>query len=282
MVTPVVELARGLGLEVRDPVPLRSTNNLVIWLRPSSVVAKVSAVDGGVAEEWAIARALSDRGAPIVAPLEGLGHRLHRVDDRDVTFWPYVSQDRITEPSAQAVARALSDLHDALRTLHGHAVTRTFEDHLSEPLAALDRPDFSPELGSQDRDLLRAALSEGLTVLANRTDTGRTVHGSPHRGNILVVSGAPRFIDFETVRRGPIEWDLAHLPQAVADRYPGIFAPDVLALCRTFVSATVSTWCWGGVTHGPDMRAHAEHHLTVVRSALLDPGSPQCVGGDGH
>ena len=93
------------------------------------------------------------------------------------------------------------------------------------------------------------------------------LHGSPHRMNILSMRGAPVFIDLETIQRGPIEWDLAHLEPAVADLYPGPNDEDLLATCRTVVSAATATWCWDASERGPDMRAHAEHHLAVVQAA---------------
>ena len=37
-----LDVAAGLGMDVIDPQSLRSTNNTVIWLRPTPVVAKVA------------------------------------------------------------------------------------------------------------------------------------------------------------------------------------------------------------------------------------------------
>ncbi|HKE33904.1 MAG TPA: phosphotransferase [Candidatus Acidoferrum sp.] len=52
-----------------------------------------------------------------------------------------------------------------------------------------------------------------------RSGVQRLIHGSPHRQNVLLADGEPRFIDFETVCVGPIEWDLAHLAPEVAVGY---------------------------------------------------------------
>jgi len=268
VVAAVVDLARELGVVVEEPAPLRSTNNQVIWLRPSAVVAKISAGNGRAAGELAVAGVLANAGAPVVPPAEGIGHQLYRVGDRDVTFWQYESQDIITEPSPEDIARALGALHDALATLGAKAPSRTYEEQISDAIRALDRAAFAPELQSDDRRLLRHTLSDGMVNLARTSDTSRIIHGSPHRFNIVVVAGSPRFIDFETVQRGPLEWDLAHLEPEVAAHYPGMLNLDALALCRTLVSAATSTWCWDGLHRGPDMRKHAQHHLAAVRSAL--------------
>jgi Phosphotransferase enzyme family len=268
VVAAVVDLARKLGVVVEEPVPLRSTNNRVIWLRPSAVVAKISAANGGSTDELAVARVLADADAPIVPPAEGVGRRLYRVADHEVTFWRYESQENVSEPSYESVAHALGALHEALMTLGVQGPTRTHEGQIADAIRALDRPTFAPELRSGDRVLLRRALRQGQITLAKKVDTSPIIHGSPHRMNMVIVAGSPRFIDFETVQRGPLEWDLAHLQPEVADHYPGRLDSDALAVCRTLVSAATSTWCWDGLHRGPDMRDHAEHHLAAVRLAL--------------
>lgn len=267
-VASVVALARRLGLVVEEPRPLRSTNNLVLWLRPSTVVAKISAAGGRAADELAIARRLADERAPVVPPADDIGDRLHRVDDRDVTFWLYVSQDDITEPSPQSIAESLGALHQALARIGPPGRLQTQAVQITDAIHALDRSDFAPDLSGDDRRLLRHALAHGAATLAEAAGPSRIIHGSPHRFNIVVVGRSVQFIDFETVQRGPIEWDLAHLETTVAEHYPGTVDFDVLTVCRLLVSATTSTWCWDGVTRGPDMRDHAEFHLAAVRAAL--------------
>jgi hypothetical protein len=267
IVAGVVELARELGLVVAEPVCLRSTNNIVLWLRPSAVVAKVSVGHSEAAAELAVARALADRGAPVVPPARGVGDRLHRLGDSDVTFWRYASQDGVAEPGPLSVARALGDLHGALAALGDAAPTRRFEERMVDTARALDRRRFAPELPRHDRSLLRRTLERGLATLATAPEADAVVHGSPHRLNILTVAGSPRFVDFATVARGRREWDLAHLEPEVADHYPGGVDADVLAVCRLLVSAATSAWCWDGLDRGPDMRHHAELHLAAVRAA---------------
>jgi hypothetical protein len=270
IVASVVDLARDLGLVVEEPLSLRSTNNLVLWLRPSPVVAKISlgtdAAD--TADALTIAHLLARAGAPIVPPAAHIGHRVYRVSDRQVTFWRHESQDTVDEPGPEAVARALFVLHEALATVVGDTDRPPYDAHISNAARALDRPGFAPDLGGDDRRVLRHTLSEGLVGLRATADAGHTIHGSPHRLNILVVAGSPKFIDFDTVQRGPREWDLAHLEPSVAEHYPGILDADVLARCRILVSATTATWCWDGLDRGPDMRGHARHHLDIVRSAV--------------
>lgn len=262
----VVALAKGLGLTVNDPVPLRSTNNLLVWLKPSMVVAKVSIRAGLAANELAIARALALAGAPVVPPAAGIGDRLYRVADKDLTFWKYEPQGDNQEVDPQSIALALFDLHTVLDSLRSTISIPSYEIQVVDALHVLEDQDYAPELPADDRAVLQRALGLGRERLPELVDTDRTIHGSPHGMNMLVVEGHPRFIDFETVQVGPIEWDLAHLEAGVAGCYPAPLNVDALALCRLIISATTSTWCWGGLDRGPDMHHHAVTHLATVRS----------------
>jgi hypothetical protein len=266
--TSVVDFARSLGLVVKEPVALRSTNNVLVWLCPSKVVAKISCRPGMAANELAVATALSAAGAPVVPPANGVGDRLHRVAGRDVTFWKYEAQDNISSASPASIAMALFELHGALSRLGSKISPPKCGTEITDAIRSLNNQEFAPQLRGEDRNLLLQALHSGKEAFAQLHDTHRIIHGSPHGMNILVVAGEPRFIDFETVELGPLEWDLAHLEPEVAVHYPTPFDADALAVCRLMISATTSTWCWAGLDRGPDMRSHAEHHLAVVRSAL--------------
>jgi hypothetical protein len=54
-------------------------------------------------------------GAPVVPPAGVLGAVVHRVRERDVTFWRYTPQHDVVSPSSDAIAVALLELHRALR-----------------------------------------------------------------------------------------------------------------------------------------------------------------------
>jgi Phosphotransferase enzyme family len=267
-VDPVVALARELGVTVDEPIPLRSTNNVLLWLRPSMVVAKISMRPDVAANELVIGKALAGAGAPVVPPAAGIGDRLYRLAGRDVTFWTYQPQDDSEPADPHLVGLGLFELHSALEELRSTIAMPSYEIQVGDALRALANHKFAPELPSDDRDVLHRALSFSRERLPTLANTDRVIHGSPHGMNILVVQGRPRFIDFETVQVGPIEWDIAHLEPEVANSYPAPFDADALALCRLAISATTSTWCWDGLDRGPDMRFHAENHLAIVRSQL--------------
>jgi hypothetical protein len=265
-ITSVADLVRSCGFDVHEPVNLRSTNNAVVWLSPSPVVAKISKEHVKAGRELAVVRQLVELAAPVVPPIDLGIEQPVSIDEKAITFWRYEPQDDVLEPSAGQIAQCLFCLHSKLASMRDRAALPSFVGPLMNAVRALEHPDFAPQLVEVDRALLRKTLIDGIAQLAKMTGSEQVIHGSPHRFNILVVDGAPSFIDFETVEFGPLEWDLAHLEPEVADLYPGEFDDQVLALCRVIVSAATSTWCWEGLDRGADMQSHAQHHLEMVRS----------------
>jgi hypothetical protein len=275
LVHAVTALARELGVTVQAPVPLRSTNNLVLWLAPSDVVAKIARTSTRLGDELTNAQALAALGAPVVPPAPELGRKLYQVGDHDVTFWTYVAQEGFVAPSSQSVASALAALHASMVGLGAlpELGLPQCEKPIDETISSLHRPAFASALRNPDRELLLDALSHGRRVLNERHRRWQPIHGSPHRLNILVANGEPRFIDFETVAWGPVEWDLAHLEPEVAAHYPTPFDEQLLGSLRIVVSCMTSAQCWNALDRGPDMREHALHHLSVVRAHRQNPNT---------
>jgi hypothetical protein len=60
---------------------------------------------------------------------------------------------------------------------------------------------------------------------------------------VLNTRNGPLFIDLETCCRGPIEFDLAHAPEEVIERYQNA-DQELLRKCRTLVLAMVAAWRW--------------------------------------
>ena len=262
----VADLARDHGLDVGVPVSLRSTNNLVAWLRPSSVVAKVSRDSHASSRELQIVTFLAAVGAPVVPPIEiGLAQPVSMAGQW-VTFWHYVADEGTA--TAASIAAALDALHAGLAKAPDHSTFPPCWNRLKTAANLLDDPELPGGLAVRDRARLRRALDDGIAALTSLSDPPHVLHGSPHRFNILAVEGEAVFIDLETVELGPLEWDLAHLDEEVVALYPADLDRDLLQRCRTAISAATSTWCWQGIDRGPDMRSHAEQHLEIVRQKL--------------
>jgi hypothetical protein len=269
-VEAAVAAARRLGVQVGAPAVLRATNNTVVWLRPSPVVAKVGE-HARLERELAAARFLVDHGAPVVGPSKAIPPVVHVEDVFSMSFWEYAPQHAGTEPGSRPVAIALHELHQTLRGLptSGGPRLTSFSWELHHAHRCLGSPEFAPELGHADRHVLRRAIERLLPGLERRADRVVILHGAPHRLNILLVAGKPRFIDFETICRGPIEWDLAHLEDDVAAAYPQRFDADSLRIARLLASAKTAAWCWAAEPNNKEMRWHADHHLKAVRDAEI-------------
>ena len=265
-VDAALDVAARLGMDVIDPQLLRSTNNTVIWLQPTPVVAKVAPKGSGLLErELVVVSALGPMGAPVVAPLDVAGSMVHHSGRWTVTFWPYHAQTGVT-PDPIALGRALERLHHVLDEAARREAWSlpSWDKGPHDVITRLGDEGFAPALNAGDRTLLTQVLDRSHEI-AEMSTCQRALHGSPHGFNVLMVDGEPMFIDFETVCYGPVEWDLCHLEPSVAKRYPPGYNDEALRLARLVVSAMTSALCWEGIDRGEDMRSHAEHHLAVVR-----------------
>ena len=269
-----IEVAESFGLQVHEPLPLRSTNNVVAWLRPTSIVAKVGIGHHlGFLREIRVASELQVLRAPVVAPASEVPAVVHSRNGFNITFWRYHPQPSVWDAPSSRVASALRRLHEAYAQISAElkadlpsylaeleSVSQLLRD--SRRLAALPESDRLLLIRQFDR------LRERMHALSPR-HTHITIHGSPHPYNILLVDGEPCFIDCETTCVGPCEWDLAHTDSEVPHAYSRMTNVELLRTCRDMVSLKTAAWCWADVDRG-DLRYHAEIHLAQVKRSLLE------------
>ena len=74
----------------------------------------------------------------------------------------------------------------------------------------------------------------------------------------------PLFIDLETGCRGPVELDLAHVPEEVSDRYPNA-NHELLGECRGLVLAMVAAWRFDRDDDLPNREGAARLLLDALR-----------------
>jgi aminoglycoside phosphotransferase (APT) family kinase protein len=101
----------------------------------------------------------------------------------------------------------------------------------------------TPALADADRELLSGMLTSLRRTIADSGAPEQLLHGEPHPGNVLNTNDGPVFIDLETCCRGPVAFDLAHVPEAVVGHYPDI-DQQLLGACRALVLAMVAAWRW--------------------------------------
>ena len=267
-----VAIAQQFGLRVEEPVLLRSTNNVVAWLRPAAVVAKIGAGRRrGFATEVAVASELSDLGAPIVPMASEIPAAVHVLDDFAISFWRYCPQPPGVETPAARTAVALRSLHAACAKLSA-SLKSALPSYLIELQAVADLLHDAGRLSAlpeDDRRLLIRVFDQlwHRLQVTSPAESHVVIHGSPHPYNVLLVDGEPRFIDFETTCLGPVEWDLAHTSPDTVCNYIGTVDAQLLESCRDLVRVKTAAWCWAEVKRG-DLRSHAETHLAHLKKAF--------------
>ena len=259
-------VVKALHLETDDARVLQNSNRLAIRLLPCDVLARVAVVGREVAAfEVELAERLEAAGAPAGTLDPRVDARVYVHDGFAVTLWSHYSPTT-PELSPDRYADALRRLHVALRSLdddHRFPAPHCM-DRVAEAEQIVTSLDHAPDLAGADRDLLATTLGTLRERITARGAPEQLLHGEPHPGNVLDTSTGPRFIDLETCCRGPVEFDLAHVPEAVSRRYPDIDA-DLLRDCRQLVLAMVAAWRFQRGDQLPDGAQAGRHLLSALR-----------------
>lgn len=92
----------------------------------------------------------------------------------------------------------------------------------------------------------------------------RLLHGEPLPGNVLGTANGPLFVDLETCCHGPVEFDLAHVPENVSRHYPGV-DQALLRDCRQLLLAMVAAWRCDPGDQLPNGELFGRELLTALR-----------------
>jgi len=255
-----MEVASGLDLAAADATVIHNSNKLALRLLPCDVVARVAFAGHEAFElELEIARRLAE----VEAPVAGLEPRVEpRVYERHgfvVAFWTYYEEAR-PRVSAADYAKALERLHAAMAKVD--VTVPHFSDRVAEARQLVASPDRTPGLEDSDRKLLSSTLG---SQLSDRSSGEQLLHGEPHAGNLLNTKSGPLFIDLETCCRGPVEFDLAHVPDEVSECYSGADR-ELLAACRLLVLAMVAAWRWDRDDQLPSGKRAGQALLGALRA----------------
>jgi Phosphotransferase enzyme family len=265
-------VAASLGLVADHPRVLKDSNNTIVHLAPAPVVAKVGTSHfrdvelESLERELAVAAFLAERDAPVVAPTGDVAAGPHRWGNLTLTLWQYAESVRGAALDPVEVAATLSAVHRALLELP--CALPTFSVELEDASHLLQR-DRSPALAAADRSFLLSAVDDLRVTLSGLATEMRPLHGSPHAGNWLRTAEGLLLLDFETACRGPIEWDLAALDDAVAHRF-GNVDRELLGVLRWTRSACVAVKCWVEPSRAPEVFEAAHFHLKLLRGQPLD------------
>lgn len=252
--------AASLGLTTDDTAVLHNSDKLTLRLQPCDVVARVAPTARQCAQfEVDVVQRLTELDGPVA---ELTTPEVFVRDDYTVTLWTYYEPMTTHAPD---FARALERLHAGMREVD--LPTPHFTDRVSEALALVSDRAATPALIDADRDFLAGTLDRVGRAVSESGRPEQLLHGEPHPGNLLSTRTGPRFIDFETCCRGPIEFDLAHAPAEVADHYPDV-DHHLLQDCRTLVLAMITAWRWDRADQFPDGPRLAVEWLADLRKSV--------------
>src|SRR5947209_6060483 len=256
-------LAGELHLRVGDAVVIHNSNKLALRLLPCGTFARVALVEQEVAAfEVELARRLAGTASPVAALEPRVEPRVYERDGFAVTLWTYYEAVAPDPDLPGAYADVLQRLHSGMRSVE--IATPPFLDRVAEAERLIMQRDETPALAEADRRLLLGTLHGARQRIHSRGAAEQLLHGEPHPGNLLSTRDGLLFIDFETCCRGPIEFDVAHVPQEVSARYPDI-DQVLLAECRRLVLAMVAAWRWDIGDEFPDGRQHGRNILSLLR-----------------
>ena len=140
-------------------------------------------------------------------------------------------------------------------------------DLVTEAQGLVESRDHTPDLPDADRELLSNTLRSLRQRIADRGAPEQLLHGEPHPGNVLRTKKGLLLADLETCCRGPVEFDIAHVPDEVSEHYPDA-DQELLRECRILMLAMVAAWRWDRDDQFPDGRRAAGELLSEIRAAL--------------
>jgi Phosphotransferase enzyme family len=268
-----ISTATELDLAVDEAILLHNSNKLALRLLPCDVLARVARVGHEVAEfEVDLAQGLASTGSPIAVLEPRVEPRVYERDDFAVTFWKYYEPVTFRAVSPVVYASALKHLHEGMRRLD--VTAPHFIDRVADAQRLVASRHHTPALAEEDRKLLSTTLRTLRRAMGDSGAAEQLLHGEPHPGNVLSTHKGLLFVDLETCCYGPIEFDLAHVPEEVSERYPGV-DQELVRECRQLVLAMVAAWRWDSGDQFPNGRRAGR---AILRS--LRDGPPWPALGD--
>ena len=214
-------LAGELDLRVDDAVVIHDSNKLALRLLPCDVFARVALVGQEVAAlEVELAQRLAATASPVAALAPQVEPRVYERDGFAVTLWTYyeaVAADRTHQPHTQTRSNACTPACEASRSQRRTSWTE------SQRLNGWSRSETKPPRSLRPTGIFSSAHCRArVEQIHSRGAAEQLLHGEPHPGNLLSTRDGLLFIDFETCCRGPIEFDVAHVPEEVSAHYPDV------------------------------------------------------------
>ncbi len=264
-VAAATSTAAARDLTVDNTMVLQNSTRLMLRLMPCDVVVRVApiALLNSAEFEVVLAQGLAETGSPVAQLDPRFEPRVHVRDDFAMNMWTYYETVPPHPIPPADYALALEGLHAGMRQID--LPTPHFTDRTAEAQRLVSRRDNTPSLADSDREFLSNRLRSLSQAIGDRGVAEQPLHGEPHPGNLLSTKHGPLFIDLETCCRGPVEFDLAHVPEDVSGHYPDVDR-ELLIDCRGLVLAMVASWRWDRGDDYPDGLRVGRELLSALRS----------------
>ena len=263
-VVAATSIASALGLDVDDAVVLSDSNRLVVRLTPCDVVARVTPIThfASADREVELVNRLAQTDSPVATLEARVEPRVFVRDGFKIALWTYFEpvQPRVLPPAEYA--QALEHLHSGLRQID--VMTPHFMDRVAAVQHDVASPHVTPDLVDADRALLADTLRDLRRSIVYRRAPEQLLHGEPHPWNVLTTKNGLLFIDFENTAHGPVEYDLAWVPEGVTERYPNA-DQDLVGECRGLVLAIIAMHRWRRDDQHPSGRRSGVAFLDALR-----------------
>lgn len=273
--------ASELGLQVSDAVVVHNSDRIAVRLIPCDVLARIapSSWQTGMEFEAEVGRRLAETDSPIGELDPRVDPVVHVRDAFAITLWTYYEPVVADRPGSVAdeqlgmssdlapadYAHALFRLHAGLRQIEVAAPHITVRvTGWAEGAGDRER---TPELRDRDRELLTDTFRRVRAAISGWGSGEQLLHGEPHPGNVLSTRRGPLFIDLGTCQRGPIEYDLAYVPEDVAQHYLEA-NQDLVHQFRILMWAGVTTMRWYRDDQYPNRDYWRIEALDQLRAAL--------------
>lgn len=275
-IAAALEVAASFDLPATDAMVLHNSNKLALRLMPCDVLARVSHVGLDDAQlEVDRAQRLAAAGCPVGVVEPRVDPLVYVRGSFAVTLWTYYEPMAAQLPAVD-YGEALARLHAGMRSVE--MASPRYTDRIADAQEIATSPELSPDLAAVDRALLSGRLAMLRQAIEDHGAEEQLLHGEPHPGNVLATTSGPLFVDFETSCHGPVEFDLAYVPEAVCEHYPTM-NQDLLDDCRQLVIAMVAAWRWRIDDEFPDRTRWRPELLRLLRTG---PPWPTLDAMTGH
>lgn len=231
---------------------LQNSSTLVLRLTETLVARVVQDTSGPrqgtewFARENAIARHLTENGAPVIPLHSDLPPGPHEHLGYPINFWQFVTRID-AEPDPREIGRTLQQCHDVMSRFTEPLPHLAI---ITESLAILDERELFPP---DTQQMLRNHLTQSIKAL-NRYPQ-QPLHGDAHMGNLMNTTRGLLWTDWEDTFSGPVEWDVASI----------IWNAQILEDDHAAVRKICDAYCEAGGA----IDEEALHHSLIARAAVI-------------